>query len=102
LETRKNRPENLPPNVKWIVCRNCDKGIEVIGDDVTDVGTVTAMSYEETVTVTRYVTIKKSKKGVRKFTYSLSGKNFLYSLRTTPQCPIIPPMCDKLLLYRTL
>jgi len=79
LETRKNRPETLPPNVKWIVCRNCDKGIEIIGDDVTDVGTVTAMSYEENVTVTRYVTIKKSKKGVRKFIYSDKERTKLIS-----------------------
>lgn len=70
LETRKGRPDNLPPEVKWIVCKQCEKGIEVIGDDAKDVGIVTAMNYEETVTVTHYVTIKKVKDKVTKFTYA--------------------------------
>jgi len=68
LETKKGRPENLPPQVKWVVCKQCKKGVEVIGDEE-DIGIVTAMNYEETVTITHYVTIKKIKDKVKKFTY---------------------------------
>ena len=70
LETRKGRPEKLPDSVKWVVCRNCNRGIEVIGDVATgDVGKVSAMSWEETVTIKHYVTVKKTKDSVKKFTY---------------------------------
>jgi len=69
LETKKGRPEKLPSNVKWIVCRNCDKGIEVIGDEAQDVGEVIGMNWTETVSVTHYITQKQNKKGVKKYTY---------------------------------
>ncbi len=69
LETKKGRPEKLPPNVKWVVCRNCNKGVEVIGDEAQEMGEVTGMNWTETVSVTHYITIKKNKKGVKKYTY---------------------------------
>lgn len=69
LETQKGRPAKLPPQVKWVVCKQCEKGVEVIGDDAEDIGIVTAMNYEETVTITHYITIKKIKDKVKKFTY---------------------------------
>lgn len=79
LETNKKRPKNLPPQVKWVVCKQCDKGVEVIGDDSKDIGIVTAMNYEETVTVTHYVTIKKIKDKVTKFTYADKERKKLVS-----------------------
>jgi len=78
-ESKKGRPEKLPPNVKWIVCRSCNKGVEVIGDEVEDVGKVTAMSWEETVTITRWVTLKKTKDGVKKFIYADKERTKLVS-----------------------
>lgn len=72
VESKKNRPDNLPDEIKWIVCRECDRGIEVIGEEPKqeDLGEVSALQYEETVTLTQYVTIKKTKKGVIKYCYS--------------------------------
>jgi len=69
-ETQKGRPENLPPTVKWIVCRQCDKGVEVIGDDVPDESNVKSLSYQEDVTVTHYIKIITSSKGTKKYTYA--------------------------------
>ena len=79
LETKKGRPENLPPQVKWLVCKQCNKSVEVIGEDAEDVGIVTAMTYEEKVTVTHYITIKKTKQGVKKFTYADKERTKLVS-----------------------
>lgn len=78
-ESKKGKPENLPPNVKWIICRQCDKGVEVIGDEAEDVGEVTAMSWQQTVTVTHWVTLKKTKDGVKRFTYSDKERTKLIS-----------------------
>lgn len=78
-ESRKGRPEKLPPSVKWIVCRQCDKGVEVIGDEVEDVGKVTAMSWEQTVSIKQYITVKKTKDGVKKFIYADKERTKLVS-----------------------
>lgn len=77
-ESKKGRPESLPPTVKWIVCRQCNKGVEVIGNEE-DVGEVTAMNWEETVTITRWVTLKKTKDGIKRFTYSDKERTKLIS-----------------------
>ena len=79
LETKKGRPEKLPDSVKWIVCRSCEKGIEVIGDVEEDASQVSVMHYEETVTVTHFITIKKSKSGVKKLIYSDKERTKLVS-----------------------
>ena len=78
LESKKDRPENLPPQNKWMVCRECEKGVEVVGDEE-DIGEVKALNYKEEVTVTHYVTIKKSKKGVIKYSYSDEARKHLVS-----------------------
>lgn len=71
-ESNKNRPPNLAPNIKWFLCRECDRGIEIIGDVIQpeNSGEVSHLEYTETVTMTQYVTIKKTKKGVTKYKYS--------------------------------
>jgi len=78
-ETKKGRPDKLPDSVKWIVCRNCGKGIEVIGDIAEDVGKVSAMNWEETVTIKHYITVKKTKDGVKKFIYTDKERTKLVS-----------------------
>ncbi|KKN55041.1 hypothetical protein LCGC14_0586420 [marine sediment metagenome] len=69
LESKKKRPENLPPQNKWMLCQQCEKGVEVVGE-IEEVGEVKALNYTESVTITQYVTIKKSSKGVIKYCYS--------------------------------
>jgi hypothetical protein len=68
-ETRKGRPEKLPENVKWILCRQCNKGIELIMGESEPQQAVPAMTiqaknadkmdFEEKVTITHYITITK-------------------------------------------
>lgn len=67
-ETRKGRPEKLPENVKWILCRQCNKGIELImgeNDPQTPVvqniqaKEADKMDFTEKVTITQYITITK-------------------------------------------
>jgi hypothetical protein len=68
-ETKKDRPANLPPDIKWVLCRDWNKGIEVIDADQTaDAEISKELQYEEIVTT--YVTIKKTAKGVIKRIYS--------------------------------
>ena len=69
-ESTKNKPPNLPPNVKWFLCHECDRGIEIIGEVEQDISDVKSMQYVETVTIQQYVTIKQTKKGVIKLKYS--------------------------------
>ena len=69
-ESTKNRPPNLASNIKWFLCRECDRGIEIIGDQVEDNSKVNSMQYIETVTIVQYVTLKQTKKGIIKYKYS--------------------------------
>ena len=70
-ESKKGRPDNLPAENRWIVCRSCDKGIEAIGEQPKqeDLGEVSAIHYTEQVAITQYITIKKAKQGVIKYCY---------------------------------
>jgi len=68
-ESNKNKPENMPPQNKWIVCRQCKGGVEVIGADEPVAGKATntkALEYEEIA----YITIKQTKDGIIKSRYS--------------------------------
>lgn len=66
-ETRKDRPEKLPANIQWLVCRQCNKGIEFIGganEPIAPQVTIQAkeaekMEFEEKVTITHYIRITK-------------------------------------------
>ncbi len=63
-ETRKDRPEKLPANISWMVCRQCGSGVELIkGTDEptaeTEIKKVDVMEFEEPVTTVRYVRISK-------------------------------------------
>lgn len=78
LESKKDRPENLPPQNKWMICRECEKGVEVIGEEE-EIGEVKALNYTEKVTVTHYITIKKTKKGATKYSYSDEARKHLVS-----------------------
>lgn len=75
-ESKKKRPEDLNQNSKWIVCRDCGKGIECIGNE-TQTGSplqetkqVEEINFTESVTIKVYVTIKKTENNVIKFSYS--------------------------------
>ena len=65
--TNKDRPAKLPTNVQWLVCRQCNKGIEFIGGEGDNIAPATnivakdaeKMDFEEKVTVTNYVRISK-------------------------------------------
>ena len=65
--TNKDRPAKLPANVQWLICRQCNKGVEFIGgegDAVAQQSNVVAkdaekMDFEERVTITNYVRIFK-------------------------------------------
>lgn len=83
-ESKKDRPENLPEENRWVVCRSCKKGIEVIGEapKQEDIGEVSAIHYTETVTITQYVTIKKTKQGVTKYCYSDEKRKHLIKEET--------------------
>ena len=76
-ESNKNKPENMPPQNKWIVCRQCKGGVEVIGaNDVAATGKATstkALEYEETT----YITIKQTKDGIIKSRYSDKERKIL-------------------------
>ena len=72
LESAKTRPQDISPKSKWVICRKCNRGAEVIGDGEsspapteapTITGEVDAMRWEETVTMKRYVTVLKDKSG---------------------------------------
>lgn len=66
-DSQKNRPADMPPQNRWVVCRQCNGGVEVIGDDAPAVGKpAKALEYEETV----YITIKQTKDGIIKSKYS--------------------------------
>ncbi len=72
-ESKKNKPENIPPQNKWILCRKCNNGVEVIGGNdapaatgTVPAGNATSMSYEETT----YITIEQTDKGIIKSRYS--------------------------------
>jgi SpoU rRNA methylase family enzyme len=72
-ESRKGRPDKLPENVKWIVCRQCEKGVEVVDSADTTATTDTpakVMNFEEEVMTKIYVTLKQTKEGVTKYRYS--------------------------------
>ncbi len=71
-ETRKGRPEKLPAHIKWLICRQCNKGIEFIESPNDPKGTAgvapqstieakeaSKLDFEEKVTITNYVTITK-------------------------------------------
>ncbi len=59
-ESIKNRPPNLPADIKWVTCKQCDRGIELMGEAPKDeVGIVNAINYTQTVTITQYITIKQ-------------------------------------------
>jgi len=64
----KNRPPNLPDGVKWMVCRDCDFGIEVM--DNMEANSIDEIQFEETITMTQYITIRKTPNGVTKSRYS--------------------------------
>lgn len=67
----KDRPVNLPDDVRWMTCKDCGLGVEVLGDAPKETdSSVQQMQYQETVTITQYVTIKKTKTGVMKYKYS--------------------------------
>ena len=76
-ETKKNKPKDIPPQNKWIVCRDCNKGIELIGSDVpaqstsSEVKEVQVIRFTETKTV--YVEIENTPDGVIKKIFSDSG-----------------------------
>lgn len=71
-ESTKNKPPNLPENIKWFLCHDCNRGIEIIGEvgKSENSNEVSYLEFAETVTITQYVTIKKTKKGVTKYKYS--------------------------------
>ena len=77
-ESVKNRPPNLAPNIKWFMCRECDRGIEIVGDPASeDLGKTTSMTWEETITMKQYITVKKTKNGVIKYRYSDPARTVL-------------------------
>lgn len=69
-ETRKGRPEKLPDNIKWLVCRQCNNGVEfIVGtNDAPETSAqvplppakaVDVMEFEEPITTIQYVRISK-------------------------------------------
>ena len=74
VTSNKGRPENLPAEIRWVKCPQCERCIEVIGNDIApkseNLGTVEAINFTQTVTITQYVTIKKNGDKVTRNTYS--------------------------------
>lgn len=58
-ETNKNKPKNIPPQNKWILCRECNKGIEVIGSDAVASTSPVAAGEKKEVQVMRFTETKK-------------------------------------------
>lgn len=70
-ETTKNKPKDIPQQNKWILCRECNKGVEIIGsDDAKQVKgkKVEQISYTETQTV--YVVISQQGDNVVRTKYA--------------------------------
>ncbi len=72
-ETTKNKPKDIPKQNKWILCRECNKGVEVVGSvDGKPVqvkgNKVDEISYTETSTI--YVVISHEGDRVIKTKYA--------------------------------
>ena len=67
--TRKGRPEKLPANIEWLVCRQCNNGVEVINskDDAKasapqasiEAKSVDKLEFKEDIVITQYIRISK-------------------------------------------